>query len=264
MVLYLSQETCDKPAKATTPSPASSSTMASDLQRFSQSPARRAMTPEVSERRAPSLRRPQSVVTIIIGPEESKETFMVHKELICHYSSFFSTAFNSNFTETATKTMTLPDVDLDGFGLLVHWFYTQQIDLDPKDRDSNVLPLAKLWTLAERLLITKLQNNIMDKLRVSVEFAEKQNLKDFLHYAYALKDKSPLKRLAADRMAWCTTAQALGAWIEHLPEGMLVDIVMSLKKDHVRGKANENKGLGDAKEYYVEVKGVVKADPDEG
>jgi hypothetical protein len=43
-----------------------------------------------------------------------------------------------------------------------------------------------------------------------------------------------------------------------------VDIVMSLKKDHVRGKANENKGLGDAKEYYVEVKGVVKADPDEG
>jgi hypothetical protein len=189
---------------------------------------------------------------------------MVHKELICHYSSFFSTAFNSNFTETATKTMTLPDVDLDGFGLLVHWFYTQQIDLDPKDRDSYVLPLAKLWTLAERLLITKLQNIIMDKLRVLVEFAEKQNLKDFLHYAYTLKDKSPLKRLAADRMAWCTTPQALGAWIEHLPEGMLVDIVMSLKKDHVRGKANENKGLGDAKEYYVEVKGVVKADPDEG
>ena len=103
----------------------------------------------------------------------------------------------------------------------------------------------------------------MDKLRVLVEFAEKQNLKDFLHYAYKSKDKGPLKRLAADRMAWCTTAQALGAWIEHLPEGMLVDIVMSLKKDHVRGKANENKGLDDAKEYYVEAKSVLKKDPDE-
>ncbi|KAE9376530.1 hypothetical protein N431DRAFT_462359 [Stipitochalara longipes BDJ] len=237
--------------------------MASSQQRHSQSPARRTISPEVSERKAPSLRRPQSVVTIIIGAEELSETFMVHKELICHYSSFFSAAFNSNFTEAATKTMTLSDIDVNDFGLLVHWFYTQQLDLDPKDRDANVLPLAKLWVLAERFLITKLQNNIMDKLRVLVEFAEKQNLKEFLHYAYISKGKSPLKRLAADRMAWCTTAQALGAWIEHLPEGMLVDIVMSLKKDHVRGKANENKGLGDAKEYYVEAKGVVKIDPDE-
>jgi hypothetical protein len=103
----------------------------------------------------------------------------------------------------------------------------------------------------------------MDKLRVLVEFAEKQNLKDFLHYAYKSKEKSPLKRLAADRMAWKTTQQALGAWIDHLPEGMLVDIVMSLKKEHVRGKPNENKGMGDAREYYVEAKGLIKADPEE-
>jgi hypothetical protein len=98
-----------------------------------------------------------------------------------------------------------------------------------------------------------------------VEFAEKQNLKDFLHYAYDTKEKSPLKRLAADRMAWTTTAQALGAWIEneHLPEGMLIDIVMSLKKDHVHGKVAGNKAFGDAKEYYVEAKGVFKIDSEE-
>lgn len=203
------------------------------------------------------------MVTIIIGPEESKETFIVHKEIICHYSPFFSIAFNSKFTESSTKTMSLPDIEIDNFGLLVHWFYTQQIDLDPKDRDANVLPLAKLWTISKRFMISKLQNNIMDKLRVMVEFAEKQSLKDFLHYAYESKEMSPLKRLAADRMAWCTSAQALGSWIEHLPEGMLVDIVMSLKKEHVRGKANENKGLCDAKEYYVELEELVKADPEE-
>jgi hypothetical protein len=46
------------------------------------------------------------VVTIIIGPEDSQETFVVHKDLICHYSPFFSNAFNSNFTESATKTIT--------------------------------------------------------------------------------------------------------------------------------------------------------------
>jgi hypothetical protein len=204
------------------------------------------------------------VVTIIIGLEDSKQTFIIHKDLICYYSPF-STAFNSNFTEGSTQCMTLPDIDADSFGILVHWFYTQQIDLDSKDRDANILPLAKLWSLAERCLITKLQNSIMDRLRLLVEFAEKQNLKDFLHYAYETKEKSPLKRLAADRMAWTTTAQALGAWIEneHLPEGMLIDIVMSLKKDHVHGKVAGNKAFGDAKEYYVEAKGGFKIDSEE-
>jgi hypothetical protein len=126
-----------------------------------------------------------------------------------------------------------------------------------------VLPLAKLWTFAEHFQAVKLQNEIMDKLRILVEFAEKQNLKDFLHYAYESKEKSPLKRLAADRMAWKTTQQALAAWIDHLPDGMLVDTVMSLKKEHVRGKPNEGKGMGDAKEYYVEGRGAVKVDPEE-
>lgn len=105
----------------------------------------------------------------------------------------------------------------------------------------------------------------MNQLRILVEFAGKLNLKDFLHYAYACegKENSPLKRLAADRMAWKTTRQALAAWIHHLPEGMLVDIVMSLKKEHVQGKPSEWKGMGDAREYYVEAKRVVKAGPGE-
>ena len=104
------------------------------------------------------------------------------------------------------------------FGLFVHWLYTQKVDLDTKGSDA-VLPLAKLWTFAERFQAIKLQNEIMDKLRILVEFAEKQILKDFLHYAYESKEKSPLKRLAADRMAWKTTQQALAAWIDHLPDG---------------------------------------------
>ncbi len=102
----------------------------------------------------------------------------------------------------------------------------------------------------------------MDQLRILVEFAEKQNLKDFLHYAYEAKEKGPLKRLAGDRMAWKTTQQALAAWIDHQPEGMLVDIVMSLK-EHVRGKPNEGKGMGDAREYYVEGRETVKIEPEE-
>jgi hypothetical protein len=79
------------------------------------------------------------------------------------------------------------------------------------------------------------------------------NFKLFLHYAYE-SESDALKRLAADRMAW-TTSQALEVWIKdgHLPEGMLVDIVLSLEREHVHGKTKVSRGFGAAREYYVDV-----------
>jgi hypothetical protein len=104
----------------------------------------------------------------------------------------------------------------------------------------------------------------MDVLHPLVQASEGSNLKSFLHYAYESKH-DVLKRLAADRMAWTTTAQALGVWIKegHLPEGMLVDVVLSLKREHVHGKTKGCRGFGAAREYYVEVGGKVGGDVEE-
>jgi hypothetical protein len=38
-----------------------------------------------------------------------------------------------------------------------------------------------------------------------------------------------------------------------LPEGMLVDVVLSLKREHVHGKTKVSRGFGAAREYYVDV-----------
>ena len=56
-------------------------------------------------------------------------------------------------------------------------------------------------------------------------------------------------------MAWMTTAQALGVWIKerYLTEGMLVDVVLSLKREHVHGKTKVSRGGGATREYYVDV-----------
>jgi hypothetical protein len=47
----------------------------------------------------------------------------------------------------------------------------------------------------------------------------------------------------------------VGVWIKagHLPEGMLVDVVLSLKREHVHGKTKVSRGLGAARECYVDV-----------
>ncbi|KAK0104897.1 hypothetical protein ONS95_005162 [Cadophora gregata] len=205
--------------------------------------------------RLPSLRRPQSVVTVIIGPEESNETFIIHKDIICHHSSYFANAFNSKHLESKTQTITIPEVNSDTFGILVEWLYTQKIDIDLKDHDGNILLLSQLWTLAQRFGVPNLQNNIMDGLRPLVECTEGEALKNFLHYAYEAKGTTMLQRLATDRMAWATSANRLEVWMSggHLPQALLVDIIMSLKKDHVHGLEPTMKfgSFGSAKEYYV-------------
>ncbi|KAL5314209.1 hypothetical protein ACEPPN_018634 [Leptodophora sp. 'Broadleaf-Isolate-01'] len=144
--------------------------------------------PESSQQRAqarkkkvPSLRRPQSVVTVTVWPEHSKEAFMIHKDIICHHSLFFANAFNGNFLEGKTQMMNLSDVDSDTFGILVEWFYTQKLDIDPKDCDGNVLFLAKFWMLAQRFVMPGLQNNIMDGLRPLIECTEGEGLKVILY-----------------------------------------------------------------------------------
>lgn len=102
-----------------------------------------------------------------------------------------------------------------------------------------------------------LQNKLMEALWPLVKSTEGDHLRDFLHYAYEDEDdRKELKRLAADRMAWTTSASSLNVWIAggHLPEGMLLDILASLKKDHVHGMVPTRNfdDLGTAKDYYVE------------
>lgn len=152
--------------------------------------------------------------------------------------------------------MYLPDVLGEDFGAFVQWLYEQRIELDTSNRDANILPLARLWILAQRFKIGKLQNKVMDKLRPLTEAAEKDVLKGFLSFVYeGTQDNVELRRLAADRMAWATTQQGLGAWVKggHLPVEMLGDIVLALKRDHVPGKTTVKHYFGEAREYYVDL-----------
>jgi hypothetical protein len=91
-------------------------------------------------------------------PETPK--FVIHKHLICHHSPFFAAAFNSNFKEGITQEMTI-DVDHKVFGLFVNWLYNKVI-LGASGEQPDLPTLAHLWILADRVLIPKLQNQVMD------------------------------------------------------------------------------------------------------
>jgi hypothetical protein len=53
------------------------------------------------------------------------------------------------------------DADVVSFGIIANWFYTQKI-VDPNGGIPKLCTLARAWILAERFLIPKLQNQIMN------------------------------------------------------------------------------------------------------
>ncbi|KUJ07483.1 uncharacterized protein LY89DRAFT_677715 [Mollisia scopiformis] len=229
----------------------------SQQSRSSMSPAR-SQPPSSSQRarnKGPSFRKPQAVVTINVGEADDLESFVIHQHLLTHYSSYFATAFSPPHTEAETKIMTLPIICPDTFGLVTHWLYTQQLDLIPQEQASNVLPLAKLWCLAAKFRIAKLQNKVMSWLQPLTEGLQGDSLKEFLCFVYENEEgesleRGVLKKLAIDRMAWGTSAKALGVWIQggFLPGEMVVDVLMALKGD------KEGARLG-AWEYFVSLDG---------
>ncbi|KAH7369672.1 hypothetical protein BKA65DRAFT_470929 [Rhexocercosporidium sp. MPI-PUGE-AT-0058] len=139
------------------------------------------------------------MVTFIVGPD--KQSFVVHKHLASAHSPFIRAAFESKMLEGITQTMHLEDINCSTFGMLVHFLYTAQLDessyfipgYDPIDDptgppcrsdDYNLVQLAKLWELAERLLMPTLQNYAVSEIwRAADEgWVSEERLRAFVAY----------------------------------------------------------------------------------
>jgi hypothetical protein len=110
--------------------------------------------------------------------------FLIHKDFICYYSPFFSAAFNGSFNEGRTQIMMLEDVDPRAFGILVNWIYTQGVEID-NGTWPNLVTCAKLWILADRFLMRKMQNDVMVKIHFVLTFdiIEDDEFIDFADFA---------------------------------------------------------------------------------
>jgi hypothetical protein len=178
------------------------------------------------------------------GPELPK--FIFHKNLISHHSPFFSAAFNSIFKEGISQEMTL-EADLKVFGVFSNWLYSQTI-FDASGERPGLCTLAHLWMLADRFLIPKLQNEVVDILhnmvlngrRKIVEFGEFCNIV----HEYAEGD-NPLVRLAAEVLTW-TPHGSLDLYLDLIPRSVFLKSWQSLKKLQVA-----TTGLPHVNAFYV-------------
>lgn len=191
--------------------------------------------------------------------EGRKETFTVHKLFICQYSPFFDAAFNGDFEEGATQELDLPDTDPSAFSILVDWLYTQRVTPIQSDGDENpeLTRLIKLWILADRFLIPRLQNETLAAMHALDD--EKQSLRSFSWmYAYDnTTEGSPLRRYFAYAVARRLERTKPGPLpaknFDLVPREMLVDIINDFRRPRGKGKSAMRplKASDDLRDFYV-------------
>lgn len=80
----------------------------------------------------------------------AKASFPVHKNFLCHYSFFFDAAISGSLEEGQKQECSL-NIEGPIFATVLDWIYTQRVG------EMALEPLVKLWVMAEKLIIPKLQ-----------------------------------------------------------------------------------------------------------
>ncbi|KAH9210160.1 hypothetical protein DL95DRAFT_466062 [Leptodontidium sp. 2 PMI_412] len=179
--------------------------------------------------------KPSALVTIIVGKVPRSREFAVHHEVISFYSPFFAALFAQGCTS-----IELADVEVEIFGLLSHWLYTQEfrlVDPNPTKQSKNVLethllPLAKLWNLAQRCDMPGLQNTVMNRIVPILDVIDMVDVTAFIMYVYGVQNTkdTPIRALALHHASQNLTPELLKTIRESAPRELLYEISLGFAR----------------------------------
>jgi hypothetical protein len=186
-------------------------------------------------------------VTFVVGADAEPKPFTLHKETVCNQSPYCDNAFNGGSREAETHLMTLEDVDPSVFGLLLSWFYGSKIAKRKVGERKDVIlsqtpvELAKLWVLAKRFQMPRLQNAVVDEIFhatddmsrdvESLQFTGEtpaQLMVPFIHFAYET-EIAILQRVAVDRLAFGCSVPVFMEMVGNLPKEAVVDTAKAMR-----------------------------------
>ncbi|KAH9222242.1 hypothetical protein DL95DRAFT_402217 [Leptodontidium sp. 2 PMI_412] len=130
--------------------------------------------------------------------------------------------------ESDTQTIRLEDIEVETFGVLVHWMYTKEIKdglgtfiNDKGAPDFDFVTLAKVWKLAERALMPLLQDAITAELFKKRDTGTIESLVKFTKFFTASEGISRLKGFAILHILWERKDDQLRFLIPRLPRHIL-------------------------------------------
>ncbi|KAK5121621.1 hypothetical protein LTR85_004793 [Meristemomyces frigidus] len=142
-------------------------------------------------------------VDISVGSE--RKHWSLHRNLLCHHSSYFETEFQGHEVpkggnKVGDNTLELPDDDPIGFELLVKWLYQGQLEDMSQESDEKKYDYAvachKLYMLCDKFDMITLKNLAMDQYRRGLNEAQLVPDADEINEIYrASPASSPFRKL---------------------------------------------------------------------
>jgi len=178
------------------------------------------------------------MVTICVGKGDKTKEFQGHRGLLCHYSSYFKGALEGGFKEAESRTVTLPEDDVEVFEIFFSWLYTRS--LFKREHDNLSIPLS--WSLllqvhcfADMRGVPRLQNMSSDAIidKVANEWRFPHNR---FAYIYAnTPHKAPLRTLAVDMIIFTGILVEIDCPLPCLTPDMLQDLVVAMQSLNENG-----------------------------
>jgi len=113
--------------------------------------------------------------------------------------------------------------------------------------EKAVPSLCRLWILAEKLLMPRLQNLVIDRIDWLRPQESVIHTTMFQYVWDNTMNDSPLRRLFISQCAWNLAAGVFVARIDNFPKEMLAEICSQLK-EHFSGQIIPSRNMAD---YYV-------------
>lgn len=173
-----------------------------------------------------------SMSELFIGPEKIR--YVVHKDVLCNQSPFFSAALNGHFIEGETQQLDLPDCDIKTFDHVILWLYQQR--LEPlsyffKDGKATYFTLLDLYATADQLDIEGLRNAVVDRVAGLAEETNSVPTPTDTHILYeSIRESAPLRELILDLFAFKKTDNLIATHPDEWHPAFLRDLVCKLKR----------------------------------
>jgi hypothetical protein len=153
-----------------------------------------------------------SFATVLVG--HSKDRFVVHENLLTHYSEFFRAALTGSFKEAEDKIVKLGNTHGFTFECFVHWLYTQRFPDASKGDDEELVDgwgssddprklidsLIDMYIFGDRCMVPQLQRVALDHLyrHIQVHTTPVPEEDDIYNAFGHLRSDNPLCRLLVD------------------------------------------------------------------
>ena len=194
-----------------------------------------------------------ATVTLLVG--KTKTAFQVHESDLFEESSFFKTAFTSEFLESSERTMTLPEDDAATFELFVDWLYHRRRGTPSFPiSDGRIRPFVELNILADKYDVPNLRSFSLSEIFSNVKSRKAMIQLPTITYAYEhTSQNAAIRRILSDYLAchcglsWYQR-EDIQEWFRAHSD-ISADVICSLAK-HTKGR--DDPFDGDMPKSYME------------